>query len=57
MILLVVGVLIVIAIFAAAPLGLASAGFGYKKIGGLVVGVIVVIVGLVLSMRKTPAAK
>ena len=44
--LIVVGVLIVALVFLAAPLHLASAGFGLKKIAGLVFGVIVAGVGL-----------
>ncbi len=51
-ILVVVGVLIVLFIFLAAPLHLASAGFGLKKIAALVVGVIVLVAGLLLTFGK-----
>lgn len=51
-VLIVVGVLIVIAVFLAAPLHLASAGFGYKKIAGVVVGIVALVAGLFLSFGK-----
>ena len=50
--LVVAGILIVAAIFLAAPLHLASVGFGAKKIIGLVVGLAVLAVGLVMSFVK-----
>ena len=56
-ILLVVGILMILAVLLAAQLGLGSAGYGWKKIGVIVVGAIVFVVGLVISMRKKPAAK
>ncbi len=55
-VLAVIGVLIVLAVFLSAPLHLASAGFGLKKIIGLVIGAIVLIVGLVMSMSRRAAA-
>ena len=51
-ILAVVGVVIVAFIFLAAPLHLASTGFGLKKIAGLVVGIVVLAAGLWLTFRK-----
>ncbi|HMD88924.1 MAG TPA: hypothetical protein VKF38_07155 [Anaerolineaceae bacterium] len=51
-VLIVVGVLIVAVVFLAAPLHLASAGFGTKKILGLVVGLVVLVAGLVMSLSK-----
>lgn len=53
-----IGVLIVAAVFLAAPLHLASAGFGTKKIIGLAVGLVVLGIGLVgaLSKRQSPKA-
>lgn len=55
--LIVVGILIVVAVFLAGPLGLASTSFGTKHIIGLVVGIIVFIVGLVMSVMKRPSMK
>jgi hypothetical protein len=54
-VLIVIGILIVAAMLLAAPLHLASAGFGLKKIIGLAVGAIILIVGLVMSMSRRPA--
>jgi hypothetical protein len=51
-VLFVVGVLLVVAVLLAAPLHLASAGFGLKKIFGLAVGVIVLAVGAVGLFAK-----
>jgi hypothetical protein len=56
-VLVVVGVLIVVAIFLSAPLHLASAGFGMKKILGLVVGLVVLVVGLFLGLSKGQTQK
>jgi hypothetical protein len=53
--LIVVGVLIVVFVFVAAPLHLAGEGFGLKKIAALVVGVIALAAGLYLSLAKKPA--
>ncbi len=52
--LIVVGILIVAAVFLAAPLHLASAGFGTKKIIGLAVGLVVLVAGLVGAFTKKP---
>ena len=51
-ILIVVGVLIVAAIFFAVPLHLAGAGFGLKKLIGVVVGVVFFVAGLLVSFGK-----
>ena len=53
--LIIVGVLIVVAVLLAAPLHLASAGFGTHKILGLVVGIVVLLAGLIgtFSGRST----
>jgi len=57
-ILIVVGVLIVTTIFLSIPLHLApNPGFGYKKITGVVVGVVVFALGLFLSLRKRRTPK
>lgn len=56
-VLVVVGVLIVLLVLLAAPLHLASAGFGLKKIAGLVVGIVVFVAGLVLSLGKSATPK
>lgn len=52
-ILVLLGIVIVAAVFLAAPLHLASAGFGTRKIIGLVIGVVVLLVGLVGAMSKS----
>jgi hypothetical protein len=51
-ILIVVGVLVVAAVFLAVPLHLASAGFGLKKLIGVVIGVVVFVAGLVVTFGK-----
>ena len=50
--LIVVGVVIVAVVFLAVPLHLGGAGFGWKKIAGVVVGVIALAAGLVLTFWK-----
>jgi len=50
--LIVIAILIVAFVFVAAPLHLASTGFGWKKIAMLVFGVLVLVVGLALSLIK-----
>ena len=56
-VLIIVGALIVVAIFLAAPLHLATPGFGYKKIAAIVVGVIVLAAGLFITFAKKAKAK
>ncbi len=52
-VLLVVGIVILVLSLLADPIGLgAGQGFGYKQIVGAVIGVIVTIVGLVLTRKK-----
>jgi preprotein translocase subunit SecF len=51
-ILIIVGVLIVAVVFLAAPLHLASSGFGLKKLVGVVIGVVAFAAGLVLALGK-----
>ena len=51
-ILIIVVVLIIAAVFLAAPLHLANAGFGLKKLIGVVVGVVVFAAGLVVTFGK-----
>ena len=51
-ILIVVGVLIVAAIFFAVPLHLAAAGFGLKKLGGVVLGVVIFVAGLLIASGR-----
>ena len=51
-VLIVVGVLIVLVVFLAAPLHLGGAGFGLKKIAALVVGVIALAAGLYMTLSK-----
>jgi hypothetical protein len=51
-VLIVLGVLMVVFDFLAIPLHLASVGFGPKQIALLVAGIIVLVVGLVLSFVK-----
>lgn len=50
--LIIVGILIIVAVFLAGPLGLASATFGTKHIIGLVVGAIVLVVGVVMAVTR-----
>ncbi len=50
--LVVVGVLIVAAVLLAAPLRLAGAAFGIRRIIGLILGLFVLVAGLVLSFSK-----
>ena len=50
--LIVLGVLIVAAIFLSVPLHLAGAGFGLKKMIGVVIGVVVFVAGLLVSFGK-----
>ncbi len=51
--LIVVGVLVVLVVVLAVPLHLSVGGFGYKKIGAVVIGAIALAAGLFLSLRKT----
>ncbi len=52
----ILGVLIILAVFLAKPLlNIGSSGFGYLKISGVVVGVIVLLAGAWLAFRR-PAA-
>jgi len=53
-ILAVVGVIIVLAMFLAGPLGLGGASFGIKHILGLIVGIVVFLAGAWLAfIRKS----
>jgi hypothetical protein len=55
-IMIVIGLLILAAVVLAAPLHLAGSSYGIKKISGLVIGAIILIVGLFSAMannRKT----
>ena len=54
---IVVGVLIVAAVFLAAPLHLTSAGFGTKHILGLILGLVVLAAGLVFTFTKAKDKK
>lgn len=51
-ILVVVGVVIVAGVFLSIPLHLASAGFGTKKLIGVVLGVVAFAAGLLLTFGK-----
>jgi len=51
-ILIVVGVLIVAAVFLSIPLHLAGAGFGLKKLIGVVIGVVAFAAGLLVTFGK-----
>jgi len=50
--LIVVGVLIIAVVFLAVPLHLGGAGFGLKKIAGVVIGMIALAAGLILTLNK-----
>lgn len=50
--LIVLGVLILAAVFLAGPLGLGSASFGTKHIIGVVVGALVLVVGVIMSVTR-----
>ncbi len=54
-VLIILGILILAAVFLAGPLHLASAAFGTKHIIGLVIGAIVLIAGFVFAARTKPA--
>ena len=51
-ILVIVGALIVAAVFLSIPLHLSGAGFGYKKLIGVVIGVVVFVAGLLVTFGK-----
>ena len=52
MVLLVVGILIMVAVLLATPLGIVHSGFGAKHIIGIVVGAVVFIAGIFLAFIK-----
>jgi hypothetical protein len=52
MILIVIGILILAAVVLAAPLHLAGSSYGLKKISGLVIGAIILIVGIFGAMSR-----
>lgn len=53
--LIILGIIILAAVFLAGPLGLASTSFGTKHIIGIVVGAIVLIIGLVMAATRKAA--
>ena len=55
--LIVIGILIVAAVFLAGPLGLSGSSFGTKHFLGVAVGAVVFVVGVVLAAIKAPAPK
>ncbi len=55
--LIVLGVLVLVVVFAAGPLHLAGTTFGPKKIIGAVVGVILLGAGIYLTFLRRPVSK